>query len=58
MGFGIKRPDQAKKISKFSDAIVVGSSLIEKIMNIYIYNDKDYVLSEISKYVSKLKAAI
>ena len=36
VGFGIKRPDQAKKISKFSDAIVVGSSLIEKIMNIYL----------------------
>ena len=58
VGFGIKRPDQAKKISKFSDAIVVGSSLIEKIMNIYLDDDKDYLLSEISKYVSKLKAAI
>ena len=40
------------------DAIVVGSSLIEKIMNIYLDDDKDYLLSEISKYVSKLKAAI
>lgn len=31
VGFGIKTPEQAKAISKFSDAVVVGSALVEAI---------------------------
>ena len=58
VGFGIKRPDQAQKISKFSDAIVVGSSLIEKIIGKYKNNREDIVLSEVSEYIKSLKAAI
>ena len=58
VGFGIKRPDQAKKISEFSDAIVVGSSLIEKIMINYKNNNEDDVLLEISEYIKSLKAVI
>ena len=58
VGFGIKRPDQAKKISEFSDAIVVGSSLIEKIINNYKNNNEDDVLLEISEYIKSLKAVI
>ena len=58
VGFGIKRPDQAQKISEFSDAIVVGSSLIEKIMGNYRNNKEDLVLSEVSNYIKSLKAVI
>ena len=58
VGFGIKRPDQAKKISEFSDAIVVGSSLIEKIIINYKNNNEDDVLLEISEYIKSLKAVI
>ena len=58
VGFGIKRPDQAQKIAEFSDAIVVGSSLIEKIMGNYQNNKEDLVLSEVSEYIKSLKAAI
>ena len=58
VGFGIKRSDQAQKISEFSDAIVVGSSLIEKIMGNYQNNKEDLVLSEISEYIKSLKAVI
>ena len=58
VGFGIKRPDQAQKISEFSDAIVVGSSLIEKIMGNYQNNKEDLVLSEVSEYIKSLKAVI
>ena len=58
VGFGIKRPDQAQKISEFSDAIVVGSSLIEKIMGNYQNNKENLVLSEVSEYIKSLKAVI
>ena len=58
VGFGIKRPDQAKKISEFSDAIVVGSSLIEKIIINYKNNNEDDILLEISEYIKSLKAVI
>ena len=50
VGFGIKRPDQAQKIAEFSDAIVVGSSLIEKIMGNYQNNKENLVLSEAVSY--------
>ena len=58
VGFGIKRPDQAQKISKFSDAIVVGSSLIDTIISNYKNNKEDLVLSEVSEYIKSLKAVI
>ena len=58
VGFGIKRPDQAQKISQFSDAIVVGSFLIEKIMLNYKNTKEDIVLSEVSEYIKSLKAVI
>ena len=58
IGFGIKRPDQARKISEFSDAIVVGSSLIENIMDNYKNNNEDDVLLEISEYIKSLKSVI
>ncbi len=31
VGFGIKTPEQAKDVAKFSDAVVVGSALVEKL---------------------------
>ncbi len=42
----------------FSDAIVVGSSLIEKIMGNYQNNKENLVLSEVSEYIKSLKAVI
>ena len=41
-----------------SDAIVVGSSLIEKIMGNYQNNKEDLVLPEVSEYIKGLKAVI
>ena len=54
-GFGIKTPDDASNLSKISDGVVIGSSLVEMIHNLSsqkkfknIYN----YLNEISKAIS------
>jgi len=46
VGFGIKDAEQVKNISKFSDAIVIGSSIVNKIKDLKIQNLRDDELIE------------
>ena len=46
VGFGIKDAEQVKSISKFSDAIVIGSSIVNKIRDLKIQNLTDDELIE------------
>ena len=41
VGFGIKDSEQVKDISQFSDAVVVGSAIVQKINNLREKNFKD-----------------
>lgn len=60
VGFGIKTPIQALDISKISDAVVVGSAIIEKINEAYNKNnsDVDFIINETSIFVKSLSNAI
>ena len=58
VGFGIKTSDQAKKISEFSDAIVIGSALIENIMESYKNNDEEGLVKEVRSYIERIKSAM
>ena len=55
VGFGIKTPDQAKKISEFSDAIVIGSALIEKILDNYKDDNEEVLIKEAKRYIERIK---
>ena len=56
-GFGIKNITQAKKISDFTDGIVVGSSIIQ-IIEKNINKNKNLILSNVCKFVKDLKKGI
>jgi tryptophan synthase alpha chain len=60
VGFGIKTPLQAASIAQTSDAIVVGSAIIEKIYDTHKKNHSDEVLivEEVSNFVASLSNAI
>lgn len=60
VGFGIKTPIQAASIAQTSDAIVVGSAIIEKIYDTYKKNQSDelFVVEEVSNFVESLSNAI
>ena len=58
VGFGIKTSDQAKKISEFSDALVIGSALIENIMESYKNNDEEGLVKEVRSYIERIKSAM
>ena len=51
VGFGIKTPDDAKKVSKIADGVVVGSSIVELI-------EKNQSLDKISNYIKSLAKAV
>ncbi len=51
-GFGIKNPVDAKKMSSISDGIVIGSSLVRKIDEVY---KKKNGLNEIFKFLKSFK---
>ena len=53
-GFGIKNVDQIKQICKFSDGVVVGSSIVKIIEENYITNKNKLALL-ISNYIKNLK---
>ena len=50
VGFGIKDSDQVKNISKFSDAVVIGSAIVNQIKDLkkQNLNDDDLVESLIN----------
>lgn len=60
VGFGIKTPLQAASIAQTSDAIVVGSAIIEKIHDTHKKNHSDelFVIEEVSNFVESLSNAI
>mgnify|MGYP001286231365 FL=1 len=60
VGFGIKTPIQAASIAQTSDAIVVGSAIIEKIYDTHKKNHSNelFVVEEVSNFVESLSNAI
>ena len=59
VGFGIKESDQARKISKFSDAIVIGTAFIEIIMQSYKNKENNNsIIEKASNYIKNIKSAL
>ena len=58
-GFGIKNAKQAKKISSFTDGVIVGSSIVNIIeKNIDSKLSKNIIINKISNFVKSLSRAI
>ncbi|WP_029689240.1 tryptophan synthase subunit alpha [Thermoanaerobacter sp. A7A] len=55
IGFGISTPEMAKKLKDFSDGIIVGSALVERIAKGY---NKSEMLQEVKSFVSSLKEVL
>lgn len=55
IGFGISTPEMAKKLKDFSDGIIVGSALVERIAKGY---NKSEMLQEVKNFVSSLKEVL
>ena len=53
IGFGISKPEQAEKMSRFADGVIVGSAIIK-----LIGNNADSPAEAVGEYVKKMKAAI
>lgn len=56
VGFGIKDPATAKTIAGFSDAIIIGSALVERIARSGLPPDK--LADDISCYIDEIRTAI
>ena len=55
VGFGIKDPTQVKEISDFSDAIVVGSAIVNEINSLKIKKlDNDLIVKNMIDFLLKL----
>ena len=57
VGFGIKDKKTAKKMSVFSDGVVVGSAIVDIISNKQVLHFQD-IFSQISKFVEGIKSSI
>ena len=57
VGFGIKDRKTAKKMSAFSDGVVVGSAIVDIISNEQDLPFQD-IFSQISKFVEGIKSSI
>jgi tryptophan synthase alpha chain len=55
VGFGVSTPQQASRISRFADAVIVGSALV-KIVEKHVYNRLE-LLREIGEFVKGLSGA-
>jgi tryptophan synthase alpha chain len=55
VGFGISTPDQARTVSQFADAVVVGSAIVRRIGEI---GDSDALAKRIGAFVQPLVSAI
>ena len=59
VGFGIKKTEQAKKIAKFADGIVIGSSIVKIIEDHIVDNILiDNTLNKINRFVRSFAKAI
>jgi tryptophan synthase alpha chain len=54
VGFGVKDAATAKEVAKISDAVVVGSRMIQEIEN----SNKDNLIQNISKLMKELREAV
>ncbi len=51
-GVGIRTPDDAKKLASLSDGVIIGTTLVEKLLN-----DKKPI-EEITRYIQELRQAV
>ena len=56
VGFGIKTPEAANKISKFSDGIIIGSSIVELIEK--NKNNKALMYKKINNFLKTIKSSL
>ena len=56
VGFGINNAESARLISKHSDAVVVGSSIIKVIEN--NLNKRENIINGVSKIVNEIRTAL
>ena len=56
VGFGIKNQITAKNIGKFSDGIIIGSSIVELIEE--NYHQKDIMYKKIKSFLVNIKRAL
>ncbi len=56
VGFGIKTPEAARKISMFSDGIIIGSSIVELIEK--NMKNKNLMHNRINTFLKKIKASL
>ena len=54
VGFGVKDAETAKEVAKISDAVVVGSRMVQEIEN----SNKDHLIENISKLMKELRLAV
>ncbi len=54
-GFGISTPEQAGKVSRYADGVIVGSAIVKIIKK---YGKTSRTVKEVKKFVSSLKEAI
>jgi tryptophan synthase alpha chain len=55
VGFGISRPDQAAKIGKFADGVVIGSALVSLI---HRQTSSKNLLQQAEEFIRKIKTAL
>ena len=58
VGFGVREPDQAKKIAKIADAVVVGSGFVDEITTALGENAADKCVERVAAKVKLLSAAV
>ncbi len=71
LGFGIKNPEQASEVSAYASGVIVGSAIMNKIINSYNHNqhikgdylkeqvaDESYSNEDVKNFVARLKSAI
>ena len=54
VGFGVRDPETAKAVASFSDAIVIGSRIIQEIEK----SNKDNILDDIAKIIKSIREVI
>lgn len=54
VGFGVRDAATAKEIAKISDAVVVGSRMVQEIES----SDKEHLIENISKLMKELRTAV
>lgn len=55
VGFGVSTPEQAARVGRFADGVVVGSAIIDRIE---AAPDKDAALESVFEFTAELKAAL